>query len=389
MEKVIYIKYGELTLKGKNRMQFINCLHRNVLHALKDFSNKKIIKKFDSMTISNINDRDYEAMFNILLRIPGIASVIQSYLIIRELEKLHNLLLSLLPTKPTTFKVDTKRVDKSYETNSMEFSRQLGGFILKNFNLYKVDIHKPEIKINVEIKKEQFVVYFEKQKAIGGFPVGINGKVLMLLSGGIDSPVASHLLLKKGLHVDFLTFISPPHTDERVVMKVENLIEKITLNGKLEGSNLYICNFTSLQHELAHISNRSYQITLMRRYFFRIAQELANKYKYDAIATGESLGQVASQTIESMTTIQNVLSNLVVLRPLLTYDKNDIIAIANQIDTYNISILPFADSCSMFVPANPITKPKVEIAQKLEQELELIDAIYQNVIDLHIEKRVK
>ena len=387
VKKIIYIKYGELVLKGKNKIKFINCLYENVLRALNNFKSKKIIKFFDSIHIENILEEDFELILNLLTKIPGIALVIQAYEIERSLASLQDFLLQQLINEKTTFKVNTKRIDKTYEISSMDFSKNLGGFVLNNFLDYSVDIHSPNLKINIEIKKDNFVIYFKKFNGVGGFPVGINGKTLMLLSGGIDSPVASHLLLKKGMHVDFLTFISPPHTSEQVLKKVEDLISIITLDSKLENSKLYICNFTSIQHEIAHISNHSYQITIMRRYFFRIAQELAKKFNYNAIATGESLGQVASQTIESMTVIQDVLKDLIVLRPLLTYDKNDIIKLANYINTYNISILPFADSCSLFVPTNPITKPKIEIAKKLEAELELIDTIYNNVLNKHIEER--
>ncbi|MCQ2748264.1 MAG: tRNA 4-thiouridine(8) synthase ThiI [Mycoplasmoidaceae bacterium] len=286
----------------------------------------------------------------------------------------------------TTFKVITKRHDKKYPTDSMEFSKQMGGFFLQNFKKFSVDIHKPELKINIEIKQDAFIVYFNKIKGTGGFPLGINGRVLMLISGGIDSPVAASLLMKKGFHVDFLTFVSPPHTTKKAEDKVRSLIKKITLDGKLEKPLLYICKFTDIQHEIAHITNHSYQITIMRRYFFRIGQYLAKTQHYDAIATGESLGQVASQTIESMTTISQVLDNVVVLRPLLTYDKIEIIDLANQLGTYSISILPYPDACSMFVPANPTTKPDIDKALKLEKELLLIDTIYKRVINKHIKR---
>ncbi|MCQ2957254.1 MAG: tRNA 4-thiouridine(8) synthase ThiI [Mycoplasmoidaceae bacterium] len=386
IEKLIYIKYGELTLKGKNRREFVQCLFNNVKKALAEFKTVKIIKQYDSMTITHIAVTKYQKVFDIVKAIPGIAFVIEGYGIARDLNKLHAFLKTTIENKKQTFKVITKRSDKKYPTDSMEFSRQLGGFILKTFKNLSVDIHKPDLKVNVEIKEDKFIVYFNRVKGRGGFPLGINGRVLMLISGGIDSPVAASLLMKKGFHVDFLTFVSPPHTSKEAENKVRSLIKQITLNGKLEKPLLYICKFTDLQHEIAHITNHSYQITIMRRYFFRIAQHLVKTQHYDAMATGESLGQVASQTIESMTTISQVLDNVVVLRPLITYDKLEIIQLAEKNNTYNISILPYPDACSMFVPANPTTKPSVEKAQALEKELMLIDTIYKRVIGKHIKK---
>ncbi|MCQ3915073.1 MAG: tRNA 4-thiouridine(8) synthase ThiI [Mycoplasmoidaceae bacterium] len=386
VEKLIYIKYGELTLKGKNRREFVICLFNNVKKALAEFKTVKVLKQYDSMTISHIPSTKYQKVFDIVKAIPGISYVIEGYGLERDINKLHAFLKTTIENKKQTFKVITKRSDKKYPTDSMSFSRQLGGFILKTFKNLSVDIHKPELKVNVEIKEDKFIVYFNRVKGCGGFPLGINGRVLMLISGGIDSPVAASLLMKKGFHVDFLTFVSPPHTSKEAENKVRKLIKQITLDGKLEKPLLYICKFTDLQHEIAHITNHSYQITIMRRYFFRIAQHLVKTQHYDAMATGESLGQVASQTIESMTTISQVLDNVVVLRPLLTYDKIEIIALAEKINTYNISILPYPDACSMFVPANPTTKPNITKAQELEKELLLIDTIYKRVIGKHIKK---
>jgi thiamine biosynthesis protein ThiI len=247
-----------------------------------------------------------------------------------------------------------------------------------------VDVHTPKLPIYVEIKKDSAFFYFEKIKGTGGFPLGINGKVLLMISGGIDSPIAANLLIKKGLNVDFLTFISPPHTDDKALNKVRKLKEIVTLNNTLYKSKLYIVNFTSLQHEIAHISDYSYQITIMRRYFFRIAKHLAIANNYQAIATGESLGQVASQTIQSMQTIQDAADDFLVLRPLLTMDKSEIIEMAQKIGTYDISILPYDDACSLFVPANPVTKPTIHKAKKLEEELTLMETLLQSTLLKHI-----
>lgn len=386
--KIIYLKYGELTLKGKNKKVFINQLFQNIKIALKNFD-LKIIKQYDSSLIKEIKEEDFDEVISILKNIPGISQII----IAQQLERNYNDLVKFLVDKfsnlkeLTLFKIETKRSDKSYELNSMEFSRKLGHDLLISNKLLKVDVKNPQYKIIVEIHKNNFICYTNKINGRGGFPIGVGGKVLMLISGGIDSPVAAGLLMKKGYKVDFLTFISPPHTKPEALTKTEDLVKTLTKTCPYV-PKLYVCNFTKLQHELSHTSDRSYQITLMRRYFFRIAQELKNKFDYDAIATGESLGQVASQTIQSINTIESVLNNTVVLRPLLTYDKLEIINLANQFGTYEISILPYADSCSLFVPANPVTKPTIHKAEKLENELDLINELYNITIEKHIETKL-
>lgn len=388
--KVIYIKFGELVLKGKNRYQFSTLLLKNIKKALFDFKKLIFIYKYDAILIKNIPAKSFDKIFGIVKMIPGIRLVIEANIILRNRIKLCSFLSKKLPKKVSfTFKVRTKRIDKKYPINSLEFDRVIGNFILKKYSNAKVDVHQPQILINIEINDKYFIIYWNKQKGLGGFPLGINGRVLVLISGGIDSPVASHLLMKRGFHVDFLTFISPPHTTTKSLSKTINLIKKITLSKRIEQKPiLYICNFTPLQHEIAHISNHSYQITIMRRYFFRIGQYLAKLYNYSAIATGENLGQVASQTIESITTISNVIKDTIVLRPLLTYDKEEIITIAKKIGSFEISILPYPDACSSFVPTNPVTKPKITIAEKLEKEMIMIKSIYEKTIKEIIKKEI-
>ena len=386
ISQIIYLKYGELTLKGKNRINFIDCLYKNMVNVLKQFKSIKIIKKFDSMEL-NCNKKDYRNVLEMVKRIPGILQIIEAFKIKgNQVEQVKNYILNLIKNKKfKTFKVVSKRHDKNFSINSMEYSKLIGRIILKNIKNKKVIMNNPDLTINIEIHTDNIILFFEKIDGMGGFPIGINGKALSLISGGIDSPIASNLVMKKGMHVDFVTFIAPPHTSELALKKVKDLIKIITLNKKLEKPRIFIVNFTMIQHELMHISNKSYQITLMRRYFFRIANYLKNKYKYDAIVTGESLGQVASQTIESLQVIENVLDNkTVVLRPLLTYDKIDIIKIGRKLKTYDVSILPYADCCALFVPKSPITKPKIEMAKKLESELSLIDKIYDETITKYI-----
>lgn len=388
--KVIYIKFGELVLKGKNRHLFSSLLLKNIKKALFDFKKIIFVYKYDAILIKNIPNKSFIEIFNIVKMIPGISLVIEANIISCNQNKLHSFLTKNLPKKDFfTFKIKTKRIDKKYPTNSLEFDRIIGNFILEKFANAKVDVHQPQILINIEINEKYFIVYWNKQKGLGGFPLGINGRVLVLISGGIDSPVASHLLMKRGFHVDFLTFISPPHTTKKSLTKTIDLIKKITLSKRIEQKPiLYICNFTPLQHEIAHISNHSYQITIMRRYFFRIGQYLAKLHNYSAIATGENLGQVASQTIESIITISDVIKDTIVLRPLLTYDKAEIIAIAKKIGSFEISILPYPDACSSFVPTNPVTKPKIMVAKKLEKEMIMIKTIYEKTLKNIVRKEI-
>ena len=214
--KIIYIKFGELVLKGKNRNQFSSLLLKNIKKALFDFKKLIFIYKYDAILIKNISNKLFVKIFDIVKMIPGIRLVIEANLIARNRVKLCSFLTKNLPKKDFfTFKIKTKRIDKKYSTSSLDFDRDIGNFVLKKFYNAKVDVHQPQILINIEINNEFFIVYWNKQKGLGGFPLGINGRVLALISGGIDSPIASHLLMKRGFHVDFLTFISPPHTTKK------------------------------------------------------------------------------------------------------------------------------------------------------------------------------
>lgn len=383
MKKILYLKYGELTLKRKNRSDFSNLAFDNLKTALKTF-NLSFKKNFDNVIIENFNDNNIDEIISIIKFIPGFSCLSIAYKIKKNIEILTNTIIELLENVKdnSTFKVITKRKDKSFPHHSDEINRLVAHDILSKYKNFKVDLHNPKIKINVEVN-DQIYIYFEKISCINGLPIGIDGKVLMLLSGGIDSPVASHLLMKRGIKVDFLTFIAPPHTSSQALEKVYSLSKQLTLNGKLQKYRVFVCDVSKIQDEIRHINKENYRITLLRRSFFRIATKIAKEYNYDAIATGESLGQVASQTINSMRVISEA-TNILVLRPLLTYNKNEIIDIAKLIETYNISILPFADSCSLFAPKNPITKPKLDVVLELEQKLDLLDSIellvYNNTI---------
>nr|WP_237243905.1 tRNA uracil 4-sulfurtransferase ThiI [Spiroplasma clarkii] len=301
----------------------------------------------------------------------------------KETETILEKTLAIAQKLPTgTFKVEVERKDKSFAIASNDLKIQIAGNILRNTEHLKVDVHKPLSKINVVIKSDGVYIFTSRINAVKGLPVGVSGKGLSLLSGGIDSPVASYLAMKRGMQVDFLHFMTPPHTTPEALNKVFELAKTLEKYNQSSFA-LYVCDFAMILRELMHIKDESYRITIMRRIFIRIANQLAEKIKAKALITGESLGQVASQTIESINVI-NVTSKLPILRPLITYDKEEIITIAQKINTYETSVLPFDDVCSLYVPKNPVTKPKIAIAEIQEQDL-----LLSELIDYTINKSIK
>lgn len=385
---ILYIKYAELTLKGKNRHDFINKLFKNIKRALNEYS-FKIIHNFDNIIIKEIDYQYLDKIIEILQLLPGIHNInVAHQFMHNQVEDLNifctNFAFEQQNKGFKSFKIESRRQFKEFYLDSMQIKNLLATPILEKTEL-KVNVKHPDFVINVEVKNDVIIVYSQSYKGQGGLPLGIGGKVLLLLSGGIDSPVAAKLLMKRGLEVDFITFITPPHTSDKALQKVYDLSKTISLNGLLEDGKLYVCNFSDLQHELAHTSKESYRITLMRRCFLRLAKRLAMEKGYKAIATGEAIGQVASQTIESMQTITNVLDDFLVLRPLLTYDKEEIIKKAKEFKTFDLSILPYDDSCSLFAPQNPVTKPCLKTAIELEKNLDLLEPM----LDLTYQKNIK
>ncbi|MBU3830945.1 MAG: tRNA 4-thiouridine(8) synthase ThiI [Candidatus Ureaplasma intestinipullorum] len=386
MKRIIYIKYGELTLKGKNRKHFVSVLSQNVKRALCEFKNIIIDKKFDCMILKNIDNNQLEDIVQILKFIPGIYYISTAIQIENDINIIKKNCVEIALENyfdGATFRITCHRHDKNYFLTSNEIISIVAGEILEN-SKYQVNLKKYSLNINIEIKKDCAIIFTNQIRGLGGLPVGSNGRVLVLLSGGIDSPIASKLLLNRGLNVDFLTFITPPHTSEKALEKVRKLSQLISIDNKISNSKLFICNFTMLMHELTHINKESYRITLMRRYFLKIAKYLKEKYGYHAIATGDSIGQVASQTLESMDVISSSINDCLILRPLLTFDKEQIISLAKFYGTYETSILPYNDSCSLFAPKNPTTKPNIQTVLELEEKLVLIDNILDNVIKNHI-----
>ncbi|AJK51275.1 tRNA 4-thiouridine(8) synthase ThiI [Mycoplasma capricolum subsp. capripneumoniae] len=387
--KYILIRYGELTLKGNNRFQFIDKLISNIKFKLKQFNKEdiKFIKDHNSLTLE-IKDELEADVLDQLKTIFGIYSISIINYVSKDLDQIKKAVLEIAKnSKAKTFKLEVSRKDKSFNYTSIELKHILASEILKNTNHLIVDIHNPELVIEIVVKKDHVDVFDNRIDGLKGLPVGISDKGLCLLSGGIDSPVSAFLTLKRGMQVDFIHFMTPPHTSHQALDKVFSLARQLA-KYNISNFKLHICNFNLLLQELQHLIDPSYKITIMRRMFLRIANIIAKNNNNKAIITGESLGQVASQTIQSINVINNV-SDLPILRPVITYDKEEIIKIAKFIDTYQTSILPFDDVCSMFVPKDPIIKPKLNIATKLEENIfwnELLEETIKNNIKTFVYK---
>ena len=388
MEKIILIKYGELTTKKANRNLFINILTENIKKALKKYE-IKLTKNRVRMYIEVINEKDYKEIINKLTKIFGIHSIVICYKTDNNIENIKNIVLDT--TKEInfkTFKVETKRSNKNFPYTSMAFNNIIGGHILKNIKNIKVDVHNPDYKIKIEIRDNNTYIYTKEIKAAGGYPVGVAGKGLLMLSGGIDSPVAGYLAMKRGIKIECIYFESPPHTSEMAKNKVIKLVEKLKqYQGDIK---LHVVNFTNIQEEIYKNINPDYMITIMRRMMYRISEQLMKKRNCLVLINGESVGQVASQTLTSMQVINNV-TNIPVIRPVACLDKLEIINISQEIDTYETSILPYEDCCTIFLPKHPVINPKLEKCIEYEKNIDykkLIDDALENIqtIDLNIEK---
>lgn len=376
---VILIRYGELALKGKNRDAFEEILAKSVKKILRPFFKIKVQRKYGRMYVE-LNGEDAGEVMERLERIFGITSFSPTIRVEPTEEAIKEGALRLLQglqPQPATFRVDTRRADKRFPVSSMEMSRRVGGYLLHHLPDVKVDLHQPEVTVSIEIRTEGTFISCQNIPGAGGLPVGSAGKVLLLLSGGIDSPVAGWKMLKRGVTLEAIHFHSYPFTSERSLEKVRDLAQKLTRWG---GSvNLHVVPFTEIQTAIRDNCPEDYLITIMRRFMMRVAERIAHNAGALALATGESLGQVASQTLESMNTINDVI-NIPVLRPLIAMDKTEITDIARKIDTFELSILPYEDCCTIFTPKNPVTRPKVKLAEKYEQSLD-VEALIESAVE--------
>nr|WP_289039353.1 tRNA uracil 4-sulfurtransferase ThiI [uncultured Allobacillus sp.] len=372
----LLIRYGELVLKGKNKKHFIQKLENNMRKALIDFPNTKIQAKRDHMYIL-LNGESAEGVSDVCKQVFGIHSFSLALKVENEKEAIKEAVLAALEKESgQTFKVTTKRPNKSFPISSQEMNQILGGHLLSNTEGWVVNVHKPDVEVRVEIRKDATYITSSKTAGKGGMPVGTAGKSLLLMSGGIDSPVAGYLAMKRGVELEAIHFHSPPFTSERARQKVEDLAEKLTrFGGKI---TLHIIPFTEVQQKIHKEMPENYGMTIMRRMMLRISEMVAEKRDILSMITGESLGQVASQTMESMHTI-NEVTNYPVLRPLISMDKLDIIDISKEIDTYEISIRPYEDCCTIFVPKQPKTKPRREKVNAFESNVDFTEELQRAV----------
>ena len=369
MEKMILIKYGELTTKKGNRATFIKLLVKNINNLLKGIEYKI---RYDRVRMY-ISSNDIDLVISKLKNVFGIHSIVKCYKVNTNIDEIKSSIIDILNNiEFNTFKVETNRADKDFPIPSMEFSRIIGGHILKNINC-KVDVHNPDLLVRIEIRKDYTYIYSDEITGLGGYPVGIQGTGLLMLSGGIDSPVAGYLALKRGVDLECLYFESPPHTSleaKNKVIKLASIINSYSGNIKVN-----VVPFTKLQEEIYKNVDDSYVITIMRRMMYRIAEAVVKKKHLKVILNGESVGQVASQTLSSMIVINNV-TNLPIIRPVACLDKLEIIDIANKIGTYETSILPYEDCCTIFLPKHPVINPDLEKCIYYESKFD-----YQTLVD--------
>lgn len=376
MKKVILLRYGEIHLKGKNRGLFEHALIENVQHALKNYVHN-FSKYSGRYVVSDYNIKDEQNIVTSLLCVAGLHSISVAYEVESNYKEISACAKELAKDLSGTFRVTVNRADKTFNMDSMTLARELGGDILQSNSSLVVDLFKPEHTLYVDVRENQKTYLFNGIiQGVGGMPVGTSGKGLLLLSGGIDSPVAGYRMVKRGMKLDCIHFESFPHTSraaEEKAIELAGIIEKY--NGK---TRVFVVSVAEIQEAIHKCCSEEYMITLVRRFMLRIAQKLAKEYNCQCIVTGESLGQVASQTIESMTVIGEVLS-LPLLRPLVAYDKQETVEIAQKIGSFDISIRPFDDCCTVYLPDAPVIKPKLYRVKKEEEKLN-IEQLVQNAI---------
>ena len=376
MKKIILIKYGELTTKKANRNLFINTLTMNIKESLKDYD-IKIDKSRVRMFIEPKNDADFDKVVEKLKKTFGIHSIVIAYETDNNIDTIKENVLEIAKNiNFKTFKVETKRSNKNFEISSMDFNNLIGGLILKNIPNVKVDVHNPEYTIKIEIREKNTYIYGAEVKGAGGYPVGVAGKGILMLSGGIDSPVAGYLAMKRGIKLECLYFESPPHTSQMAKNKVIKLVKK--LSEYQPDIKLHIINFTNIQESIYKNINGDYMITIMRRMMYRIGEKVMQKRKALVLINGESVGQVASQTLTSMSVINNV-TNVPIIRPVACLDKLEIIDISKKIDTYETSILPYEDCCTIFLPKHPVINPKLDKCLEYEKSFDYESLIKESI----------
>lgn len=380
--KAFLIKYGEIGLKGKNRYIFEDALIRQIRFALQGAGEFAVTKEQGRIYVDALGDYDYDEVIKALQCVFGIVAICPViHCEDNQWEALTqavgNYIEAAYADKSFSFKVEARRADKRYPKKSMEINADMGEYLLERFPKLRVDVHHPDIYLNIEIRTSTHI-YSQSIPGPGGMPVGTNGRATLLLSGGIDSPVAGYMIAKRGVTIDAVYFHAPPYTSDRAKQKVIDLAAIVACYaGPIR---LHIINFTDIQLEIYEKCPHEELTIIMRRYMMRIAEQIAKDSSSLGLITGESIGQVASQTLQSLAAT-NAVCTLPVYRPVIGFDKNDIIAISEKIGAYETSILPYEDCCTIFVAKHPVTKPNIRVIERSEKKLsETIEALYQTAL---------
>ena len=377
----IMVRFGELSTKGKNKKDFINTLAFNIKGVLKDFKDLTLETRYDHIYIG-LNNTPYEPVLERLQDVSGIHALSLVYRCEKDVEVIKTSALALIKEEEgKTFKVKVKRSDKQFPLISDEITRIVASHILRNSPELKVDVHNPDILLSIEVRQEAAYIFTKTVEGAGGYPLGVGGKSMHMLSGGIDSPVAAYLMMKRGVSIECIHFASPPYTHMGVIYKLEDLLK--TLNHYQPRIRLHIVPFTKIQEAIYDNAPECYCITLMRRMMFRLADRLAKYRRCPVISSGESIGQVASQTLQSMHVI-NAVTNTPVIRPLATTDKVEIIKISKKIGTYDISIRPYEDCCTIFTPKAPKTMPHMDEVEALEKKWDFESLIKEALNNIEV-----
>lgn len=386
MFDMMLVRYGEIGIKGKNRFEFENKLIENINFALKGLGQRKITKTYGRIYVELKGTKeDAKEVSERLKKVFGIVSISPTKVTDLDLEEIKSSALEVMEDSYNpgmSFKVDCSRSNKKFYKNSMEMNQILGAHVLKNLESLSVDVKSPDLTLNVEIRDEGAFIYSKVIPGPGGLPIGVTNRGILLLSGGIDSPVAGYLAMKRGIYVIGLHFTSPPFTSERSLEKVRDLAKEMCNFGSK--FKLYINHFTEIQKAIQKEVEPKMRVTIMRRFMFRIAREIAKKEKARALITGESIGQVASQTLESMSAIENVV-DIPVIRPVACLDKQEIVDFSRRLGTFEVSSQPYEDCCTLFLPKNPETKPKLKALEKQEEKLDMEGLIQETIKEMEVE----
>ena len=376
MKEIILAKYGEIALKGLNKNTFEDLLIKNIKRRLKPLGNFDYVRQQSTIYIQSADENaDLDMVMDKLATVFGVAAICKAAVLEKDFEKICSGAYEYLEdtlTYARTFKVEAKRADKRFPMKSPDICMELGGRLLEKFPHLKVDVKNPEITVTVEIRDTNAYVHAVKIQGAGGLPVGSSGKAMLLVSGGIDSPVAGYMMAKRGIHISAVHFVSPPYTSERARIKVEQLCEKLT--GYCGNIAFFCVPFTEIQEAIKDNCPEEYFTIIMRRLMMEIAQKLADKDDCLALITGESVGQVASQTLKAIA-CTDAVCRMPVFRPLIGMDKTEIVAISRKIDTFDISIQPYEDCCTVFTPKHPKTKPSVEEIENAQNAFDFSEMI--------------